>query len=67
VSEATRLAAVFRKPGHAVEVDLGAKGIWYRVVVGEFRTADEAKAFRAALAARDTPGMGHVYEMRGIR
>ena len=67
VSEATRLAAAFRKPGHAVEVDLGAKGVWYRVVIGEFRTADEAKSFRAALAAKNTPGMGHVYQMRGAR
>jgi DedD protein len=66
-SEAARLGATFGKPAHAVEVDLGAKGVWYRVVVGEFRTADEARAFRAALAAKKTPGMGFVYEMRGAR
>jgi cell division protein FtsN len=66
-SEAARLRAMFGKPTHAVEVDLGSKGIWYRVVVGEFRTADEARAFRAELAAKKTPGMGFVYEMRGGR
>jgi hypothetical protein len=37
------------------------------VVVGDFRTADEARAFRAALAAKNTPGMGFVYEMKGSR
>jgi hypothetical protein len=67
VSAAARLRKEFGKPAHAVEVNLGAKGIWYRVVVGEFRTADEARAFRAALAAKNTPGMGFVYEMKGAR
>lgn len=67
VAAAARLGAELGKPARAVEVDLGAKGIWYRVVVGEFRTADEARAFRAALAAKKTPGMGFVYEMRGSR
>jgi hypothetical protein len=67
VSAAARLGKEFGKPAHAVEVNLGAKGIWYRVVVGDFRTADEARAFRAALAAKNTPGMGFVYEMKGSR
>ncbi len=67
VSAASRLRAEFGKPAHAVVVDLGAKGLWYRVVVGEFRTADEARAFRAALAAKNTPGMGFVYEMKAGR
>lgn len=64
-SDAAKLASAFGKPAHAVEVDLGAKGIWYRVVVGEFPTAEEARAFRAALAAKKTPGVSFVYEMRG--
>ena len=66
-SEAARLGAAFGRPARAVVVDLGPKGVWYRVVVGEFRSADEARAFRAALAAKNTPGMGFVYEMRGPR
>jgi SPOR domain len=46
-------------------VDLGEKGIWYRVVVGEFPDVDAARAFHADLEAKKTPGMGFVYEMRG--
>jgi hypothetical protein len=65
--DAARLASRFGEPARAVEVDLGAKGVWYRVVVGEFPTAEKAKAFHAALAAKKTPGMGFVYEMRGAR
>ncbi|MGE5346546.1 MAG: SPOR domain-containing protein [Acidithiobacillales bacterium] len=67
VSAAARLRAELGKPAHAVVVDLGSKGLWYRVVVGEFRTAEEARAFRAALAAKNTPGMGFVYEMKAGR
>lgn len=66
-SEAARLGSEFRRPARSVEVDLGAKGVWYRVVVGEFRSLDEARAFRADLAAKKTPGVGFVYEMRGSR
>jgi hypothetical protein len=63
--EAKRLAALLGKPGRAVEVDLGAKGIWYRVVIGEFATVEEARAYRADLEAKKTPDLGFVYEMRG--
>ena len=63
--EAKRLAAELGKPGRAVEVDLGNKGVWYRVVVGEFTNVDEARAYRADLEAKKTPGLGFVYEMRG--
>jgi hypothetical protein len=63
--EAKRLAAELLKPGRAVEVDLGAKGTWYRVVIGEFANVDEARAYRADLEAKKTPGLGFVYEMRG--
>jgi hypothetical protein len=67
VRDAAALATTLGRPARAVEVDLGAKGIWFRVVVGEFPTAEEARTFRAALAAKKTPGMGFVYEMRGAR
>jgi len=63
--EAQKLGAALGVPGHAVEVDLGEKGIWYRVVIGEFKDVDAARAFRADLEAKKTPGMGFVYEMRG--
>ncbi len=63
--EAQKLGAALGAPARAVEVDLGEKGIWYRVVVGEFADVDAARAFRADLEAKKTPGMGFVYEMRG--
>ncbi|HEY3349900.1 MAG TPA: SPOR domain-containing protein [Thermoanaerobaculia bacterium] len=63
--EARRLSAELGKPGRAVEVDLGAKGTWYRVVIGEFANVDDARAYRADLEAKKTPGLGFVYEMRG--
>lgn len=63
--EARRLGAALGAPARAVEVDLGDKGLWYRVVVGEFPDVDAARAFRAELEAKKTPGMGFVYEMRG--
>ena len=63
--EAKRLAAQLGKPGRAVEVDLGNKGVWYRVVIGEFGSVEDARAYRADLEAKKTPGLGFVYEMRG--
>lgn len=65
VKEAQKLGAALHAPAQAVEVDLGEKGVWYRVVVGAFTDADAARAFHAELKAKKTPGMGFVYEMRG--
>ena len=63
--EALKLGAALGAPARAVEVNLGDKGVWYRVVLGEFPDVDAARAFRADLEAKKTPGMGFVYEMRG--
>jgi hypothetical protein len=63
--EAKRLSGELGKPGRAVEVDLGEKGVWYRVVIGEFASVEEARAYRADLETKKTPGLGFVYEMRG--
>ena len=62
-------AAVLAKelglPARAVQVDLGDRGLWYRAVVGEFATAEEALAFRNQLLEKGTPGVGLVYRMTG--
>ena len=62
--EARKLGTALGAPARAVEVDLGEKGVWYRVVLGEFADVEAARAFRADLEAKKTPGMGFVYEMR---
>ena len=41
-SEARRLAAQLSLPARVLEADLGAKGVWYRVVVGEVSSSSEA-------------------------
>lgn len=63
--EAAQLGKKYGHPGHGVEVDLGDKGTWYRVVVGEFATVDEARAFRDELLAQGTKGVGFVYRLEG--
>ena len=62
-ADAARLGAEFGHPAHALVVDLGEKGTWYRVVVGDFATADDARAFRAEIAARKTHETGGVYRL----
>jgi len=63
--EAARLAAALGKTGRAIEVYLGEKGTWYRVLIGDFPTQDEARAYRAELEAKNTPGLGFVYQLKG--
>ena len=63
--EAQSLGRRLGKSGHAVEVDLGEKGRWYRVLIGDFATAEEALAYRKELEERKTPNMGFVYRVEG--
>ena len=63
--DAERLSKQFGKPAHVLEVSLGSEGVWYRVLVGEFPTAEEAFAFRAELSARRTPEVGLVFRVTG--
>ena len=60
-----RVAALAGRDGYVAEVDLGEKGVWFRVMVGAFSTAEEAKAVREELAAKGTPDMGWVYRVVG--
>ncbi len=63
--DAAQLSKRLGKPGFAVEVDLGEKGTWYRVFVGDFKLADEAFAFRRELEEKKTPNLGLVYRVVG--
>ncbi len=60
-----RVEALAGREGYVAEVDLGEKGVWYRVLVGEFPSAEEAKAIRAELAAKGTRDLGWVYRVVG--
>jgi SPOR domain len=62
-ADAARLARDLGRPAYAVLVDLGEKGTWYRVVVGGFATAAEAREFRAGIAAAKTREVGGVYRL----
>lgn len=51
-ADARRLGAELALPARVLAVDLGAKGVWYRVVVGEAGSAAEASALRARLTKK---------------
>ena len=61
--DAAKLGHDLGRPAYALLVDLGGKGMWYRVVVGGFATAAEARAFRAEAAAAKTRDVGGVYRL----
>ena len=61
--DAARLAQEFGRTGHAVSIDLGSKGVWYRAVLGDFGSAAEAQDFRDELALKKTPRLGLVYHL----
>lgn len=58
VVDAGALAKVLGRPTHIIEVDLGSKGRWYRVGVGDFDTPDLARAFANRLRAAGTFEVG---------
>jgi hypothetical protein len=64
-SDSARIAKRIGVATQVVEVDLGEKGTWYRVVAGEFATSGEALEFRKKLEDEKTPGLGLVYKMVG--
>ncbi len=60
-----RIEGLVGREGFVAEVDLGEKGVWHRVMIGAFPTAQEARAVREELAAKGTRDMGWVYRVIG--
>jgi DedD protein len=60
--DAAALARRYGRPAYAAEVTL-PNGTWYRVVLGNFPTAEAARAFREALAAAHTSDLAGVYRI----
>jgi len=67
LSDAARIRSAYGQPTHVLKVDLGAEGVWYRVMAGEFASADQASSFRAELVARHVPDVAHVFRVTGPR
>ena len=51
-ADARRLGTELSLPARVLEADLGAKGVWYRVVVGEAGSPAEADALRSRLTEK---------------
>ncbi len=63
VSNASKEVARFKKMGfdaYYEKTDLKAKGIWYRVKIGHFKTSAEAKAELNRLKSMDSSAQGRV-------
>lgn len=60
-----RVQGLAGREGYVAEVELGEKGVWYRVMVGTFETAEQAKAVRQELVAKGTRDLGWVYRVVG--
>lgn len=63
--DAARLGKLLGRPLRILQVNLGAQGLWYRVLLGDYASREEAQAGRDALAATGTPGIGLVYRVEG--
>ncbi len=56
MTQARKEASRWEKKGYYVQIrkaDLGRKGLWFRVLLGKYRTLDTAKKEAAKLASRD--------------
>lgn len=60
--EAARLQQALGHPAFVIEVNLVRKGVWYRVLGGEFAKAEEAHEFRELLRRKGTE-VGLVYHL----
>ncbi len=50
-------------PTHVSAFDLGPKGVWYRVLVGELRSPAEGLALQETLRRKGLPSVGPVYRV----
>ena len=60
-----RIEGLVGREGFVAEVDLGEKGVWQRVMIGTFATAQDAKSVREELVGKGTRDMGWVYRVVG--
>ncbi len=61
--EAAQLSAKLQRPCHVVAVELDTSGRWYRVVVGDFASSEEAETYRRQLAADQSCEVGPVRQL----
>jgi hypothetical protein len=61
---AAELSKRLKLPARPVAVDLGAKGTWYRTMVGEFATPQEAQRALESLPEDVAHGAGGVYRIQ---
>jgi hypothetical protein len=62
--DAVAIGKRYGRPAYVARVTLPS-GVWYRVVLGDFASAEDARAFHADLVARHTPDLGGVYRITG--
>ncbi len=65
--DAARLASLLGLPAHAAAVDLGKSGVWYRVMVGEFPTYEQAMSTKLRLEPQFGRDMSSIYRLVGSR
>ncbi len=59
--DALEVGKRYGRPAYAAQVTIPGRGVWYRVILGDFTTAIAAHSFRADLVAARTPDLGVVY------
>jgi hypothetical protein len=62
--DAVAIGKRYGRPAYVARVTLSS-GVWYRVVLGDFASAEDARAFHDALVARNAPDVGGVYRITG--
>jgi len=61
--DAARLAQRVGRPFHVIAVNLGRDGMWFRVMLGDFSSREEAQAHREELAMKGMTDMGSIYRV----